>query len=87
MNSKKLSKIEAEQQINQIFSNQPSQREIKKVKRLAMSKNIKLGALRKKFCKKCLTFFTPNNHNIRIKKPFKIVKCKSCENVSRYKLK
>ncbi len=87
MNSKKLSKKEAEQQINQTFSKQPSQKEIKKAKLLAMSKNIKLGDLRKKFCKKCLIFFTPNNSKIRIKKPLKIIKCKECGYASRYKLK
>ena len=87
MNPKKSSKEEIKKKINKIFSNQPSKKEIKKVKRLAMSKNIKLGPLRKKFCKKCLTFFQPSNNKIRIKKPFKIIKCKHCGFVSRYKIK
>jgi RNase P subunit RPR2 len=89
MDKKKLSKKEIEEQIKQIFFKKafPTPKEIKKVKRLAMSKNIKLGDLRKKFCKKCLIFLTPNNSEIRIKKPIKLIKCKSCNYVSRYKLK
>jgi len=86
MKPQKLSKQETEEQIKQIFNNQPTPKQIKKAKRLAASKNIKLGPLRKKFCKKCLTLFTPNNSEVRIKKPLKIVKCKTCNHISRYKL-
>lgn len=86
MKQPKLSKQETEQQIKQIFSNNPLPKQIKKAKRLAMSKNIKLGNLRKKFCKKCFTFFTLNNSEIRIRKPFKIIKCKKCGYISRHKL-
>lgn len=88
MNHKKFSKEEAEQQIKKIFSKKtsPTQKDIKNIKKLAKSKNIKLSFFRKKFCKKCLTFFTPNNSEIRIKKDFKIIKCKICNYVSRYKL-
>ncbi len=82
----KLSKKQTEQEIKQIFSNNPTQIQIKKTKKLAMSKNIKLGNLRKKFCKKCYTFFTPNNSETRIKKPLKIIKCKNCDYISRYKI-
>jgi len=82
----KISKQEAEQQIKKIFSNNPTPKQIKKAKRLAMSKKIKFSNLRKKFCKKCFTLFTPNNSEIRIKKPLKIVKCKNCNHISRYKL-
>ena len=74
-------------EIREIFSGQPSPKEIKKAKKLAMGKNIKLGILRKKFCKKCLSFFNSENHEVRIKKGFKIVKCKKCNYVTRYKLK
>ena len=86
MNLKKTLKQETKEQIQNIFSNNPSQSEIKKAKKLAMSKNISLKKLRKKFCKKCLTFFKPDNHTIKIKKPLKIIKCKTCNHVSRYKL-
>jgi len=82
----KLSKQETEKKINEIFSNNPNLEEIKKTKKLAMSKNIKLGKLRKKFCKKCCSLFNSNNSKIRIKKGFKIIKCK-CGYISRYKIK
>ena len=82
----KLSKQETEKKINEIFSHNPSSKEIKKAKKLAMSKNIKLRDLRKKFCKKCYSLFNSNNSKIRVKKGFKIIKCK-CEYVSRYKIK
>jgi|APSaa5957512622_1039677.scaffolds.fasta_scaffold32056_5 RNase P subunit RPR2 len=87
-NSKKLSKKQIQEQINIIFSTKPfpSQKQIKKAKRLAMSKNIKLGKMKKQFCKKCFTFFTPNNSEVRIKKPLKIIKCKNCNKISRYKI-
>ena len=84
----KLSKKQIEQELKQTFNsnNPPTQNQIKKAKRLAMSKNLPLKQYKKKFCKKCLTFFTPNNSEIRIKKPLKTIKCKNCNHVSRYGL-
>lgn len=82
----KSSKQETEKKINELFSHNPSPKEIKKTKKLAMSKNIKLGNLRKKFCKKCYSLFNSKNSKIRVKKGFKIIKCK-CGYASRYKLK
>jgi len=81
-----LSRQETKKKINEIFSNNPSPNEIKKAKKLAMSRNIKLGRLRKKFCKKCYSLFNSSNSKTRIKNGFKIIKCK-CGYVSRYKLK
>ena len=83
----KQSRKETEEKIKEIFSGNPSAKEIKKVKKLAMSKNIKIGELRKKFCKKCYSLFNSKNSEIKIKKGFKIIKCKDCKNISRYKLK
>lgn len=82
----KLSKQEIQAKIKLTFLNNPTQTQIKKIKRLAMSKNIRLKEYKKKFCKKCLTCFTSTNHSIRIKKPFKIIKCKNCNYISRYHL-
>ena len=81
----KLSKQEAEQKIKEIFSNNPSPKEIKKAKRLAMNKKIRLGNLKKKFCKKCYALFDIGNSEIRIKKGMKVIQCKSCGQISRYK--
>lgn len=87
MKKEKLSKSEIEQKIKEIFESNPSPKEIKKAKTLAMSKNIKLGNIRKSFCKKCYSLFNSKNSEIRIKKPLKIIKCKECGYVSRYKLR
>ena len=86
MKKEKFSKQEIQIKIKEIFKNNPSPKEIKKAKRLAMSKNIKLKELRKKFCKKCYALF-PQNAEIRIKKSLKIIKCKTCGYVSRYTIK
>jgi RNase P subunit RPR2 len=87
MNNKKLSKQEIQKEINRIFLKNPNPKEIKKAKRLAMSKNIKLGDLRKKFCKKCFTLFKNNNYSVKINKGFKTIRCKTCNYISRYKIK
>lgn len=86
MKLKKLSKQETMQQIKEIFSENPTAEKIKKAKKTAMSKNIKLGDARKLFCKKCCSLFNSKNSEIRIKKGFKIIKCKKCSFVSRWKL-
>ena len=84
----KSGKQEIEDKIKSVFEKaNPSQQEIKKIKKLAASKNIKLGELRKKFCKKCFAFFNGKNSEIRIKHGNKIIKCKKCGCVNRYKLK
>ena len=85
---KKLTRAETEKEIEDFFKNIDSKtpKEIKKIKRLSMKHNIKLGNLRKKFCKKCYSTF-PINAKIRIKKNMKIVKCKKCSYVSRWRFK
>jgi len=82
-----LSKQKIQEKISEIFSKKSSEEEIKKVKKLAMSKNIKLKELKKKFCKKCYSQFDSDNSGIRVKKGFKVVKCKKCGFLNRYKLK
>lgn len=83
---KKLSKTEAEKKIKEFFENieNKSSKDVKKIRRLAMNKSIPLKELRKKFCKKCLTPF--KNSKIRIKKCMKIVTCKKCDYISRWKI-
>jgi RNase P subunit RPR2 len=83
---KKLSKLEIEQKIKDVFSKTPTSEQIKKIKKLAMSKNIKLKEYKKLFCKKCYSLFNSNNSEIRIKKPYKIIKCKNCGYVNRWKM-
>jgi len=82
-----LTKQEINEYIKNVFSKESSAKEIKKAKKLAMNKRIKLGEFKKKFCKKCYSMFNSNNSEIRIKKGFKVIRCKECKSISRYKLK
>jgi len=84
---KSFSKKEAEEYIKKAFvENLPKER-LKNLKLLAMSKNIKIGGMKKRYCKKCYSLFTIKNSEIRIKKPYKKIKCKNCGYITRYKLK
>ena len=84
---KKLSKTEAKQKIREFFQDirEGIPKDVKKIKRLAMSYNIPLKEKRKKFCKKCLILY--KNPKIRITKKMKTITCKNCGYVSRYKFK
>lgn len=80
------SKSEAEKQIQEFFTNirNKTPKEVKKIKKIAMRKSIKLRDKRKLFCKKC---FAPyKNPKIRIKNKMKIIICENCGNVSRWKI-
>ncbi len=83
---KRLTKSEAEKEIKEFFENleEKTPEEIKKIKRLTMEHNIKLGNLKKRFCKKCYSFL--KNSEIRIRKGKRRVKCKNCGYVSRWKI-
>ena len=61
-----------------------SPKEIQKVKKVAMKINFPLKEKRKLFCDKC---FSPHlASKVKIKKGFKIIKCKKCGKVSRWKI-
>ena len=83
---KKLSKTEAEKQIEEFFSDITSKtpEEIKKIKRLAMRHSIRLGEKRKFFCKKCLNSY--KEPSIRIKNDLLSITCEHCNHVSRWKI-
>ena len=85
---KKISKTEAEKQINEFFSDVKNKtpKEIKKIKEIAMSKNFPLKEKRKLFCKYCLAPFS-GKEKIRIKNKIKSVECLKCKKVSRWKTK
>lgn len=84
---KKSSKTEAKQKIREFFQDTRDRipKDVKKIKRLAMSYNLPLKEKRKKFCKKCLALY--KNPKIRIKNKMKTITCENCGYVSRYKLK
>ena len=84
---KKLSKIEVKEQIEDFFKNikNKNPKEVKKIKRLAMAYNIKLGKKKKTFCKKCFKpYIEPS---IRIKNGLIRITCENCEHVARWKIK
>ncbi len=83
----KKTKKEIIKDIDDFFRNIKTKtpKEVKKIKKLAMKYKIPLKEKRKLFCKKCYSpFISPK---IRIKKGLKIVECKSCGYVSRWKIK
>ncbi|MFA5856669.1 MAG: hypothetical protein WC867_04875 [Candidatus Pacearchaeota archaeon] len=86
-NPKNLSKSEIQERISKTFSSNPSKEDIRKIRNLAMSKNVKIKEHKKKFCKKCFTLFNSSNSQIRIKNSLKIIHCLKCGYISRYKLK
>jgi len=85
----KLTKKEAERKIESFFKKLKNKtpKEIKKIKKLAMRNNIKVGEKRKLFCKKCNIIFNSKNSKTRIKRGRKIILCNKCGQISRWKLK
>ncbi|MFB6246110.1 MAG: hypothetical protein ABEI74_00775 [Candidatus Pacearchaeota archaeon] len=83
----KISKKEAERQVEDFFKNikNKSAREVKKIKKIAANKKIRLGEKRKLFCKKCLMPYQ-GNEKIRIKNGRKIVECGNCGYVARWQI-
>ena len=84
---KKVSKTEAKEQIQEFFNNlgKKTPNEVKKIKKLAMSHNIKLGDKKKLFCKKC---FKPyKSPSVRIKNDMIRITCENCEHKNRWKFK
>jgi len=85
MPKQSLSKSEIQEKIKETFEGKPTEKEIKKIKKLAMSKNILLKNYKKLFCKKCFALFDFNS-SYRIKKGFKIIKCAKCSYITRRKM-
>ena len=83
---KKISKTEAQEKIKDFFSHvkHKTPEEIKKIKNLAMKHNIKLGDLRKLFCKKCLSPYIRSS--IIFKNGFLTIECEYCKYKNRWKL-
>lgn len=81
-----LSKKETKEKIDSFFENleDKSAKEVKKIKRLAMNKNISLKEKRKLFCRKCFNIY--KNPKIRIKNKIKSIECENCGAISRWKL-
>lgn len=83
---KSISKKEAEKQIEEFFEHikEKTPEQVKKIKKLAMSHNIKLQNKRHTFCDKCFRpYKTPS---IRIKKGIVTITCEKCGHASRWKM-
>lgn len=82
---KELSKKEAKKEIEEFFSHikEKTAEEVKKIKRRAMSHNIKLGDKRKLFCKKCLSPY--KEPSVRIKNDIITMTCDTCNHKNRWK--
>ena len=85
-----MNKKEIKERIEDFFQDISNKhpREVKKIKRLGMSINYKLGNLRRGFCKNCYAPLIPGlTCKIRIKKGVKTVTCNLCNTKNRWKLK
>jgi RNase P subunit RPR2 len=61
--------------------------EVKKIKRLAMARNLKLGILRKTFCKSCLSQLKGQLRITKLKGiVYKTVTCNKCGHKNRFKV-
>jgi RNase P subunit RPR2 len=82
-----LSKSETEKIIKEFFKNikNKTPKEIKKIKKIAMHKNIPLKENKKLFCKNCLNPYKYPKIRIKNNKLIKI--CENCRYVSRWKIR
>ena len=83
---KKISKLEAREKIKDFFMDVGNKKakDVKKIKKIAMSQNIPLKELRKEFCKRC---YSPLKGKTRINNKIKSIVCKECGNTTRWKIK
>jgi len=84
---KTTSKTEAKKQIEEFFENikNKSPKDVKKMKKFAMSYKIPLKEKRKLFCQKCLN--PHKNPSIRVKNGLIRINCGECGYTSRWKIK
>lgn len=81
-----MNKNLAHERIRDFFrQNELNAKDVKKIKRLAMQHNIKLGEYRKRFCKKCYSDL--KSGKTRITKIYKVVECPACKQNNKYKIK
>ncbi len=85
---KKLSKTETQEHIASFFRDikKKSAKDIKKIKKLAMSQNIPLKEKRKLFCRKCFAPYS-GKEKIRVKEGIKNVECLNCKETNRWKIR
>ena len=80
----KTGKKDVEKVIEEFFREKHKPEEVKKIKKLSMEYRIRLGELKKKFCKKC---FFMNLKTLSIKNKVKRVQCENCKSIFRWRVK
>ncbi len=82
----KISKNEAKERIEEFFKDikNKSPKEVRKIKKIAMHYNIKLGDKRKEFCKRC---YSVNLKVKSVKNKIKTTRCEGCGTINRWKIK
>jgi len=79
-----LNKKEAQKKIDEFFKKDDfTAEEVKKIKRLAMKFNIKLGLYKRTFCKKCMSKL---KGQLRMNKMYKTIKCRNCRYKNRFRI-
>ena len=79
----KPTKKQVEKEIKKFFKSKHDSSQVKKIKKLGMRYQIKLGKLRKLFCKKC---YSMNLRTLSVKRGIKRVGCGDCRFVARWKI-
>ena len=79
-----MNKIQTQEEISEFFKEKHEKEQVKKIKKLAMSYQIKLGENKKLFCKKC---YSMNLQVLGIKNNMKRVQCRECNYIKRWKVK
>ncbi|MEK6848237.1 MAG: hypothetical protein AABX65_01245 [Nanoarchaeota archaeon] len=84
----KINRTKGKEEIDEFFLNlkDKTPEQVKKIKKLAMNHNIKLGAKRKLFCNACYSILSPLGIEVKIKGGEKIVKCRVCGQIARWKI-
>ncbi len=84
---KTISKTEAKKQIEEFFENiqDKSLKDVKKIKKLAMTHKIPLKDKRKLFCNKCMS--PHKNASIRVKNGLIRINCGECGHTNKWKIK
>jgi len=86
---KKITRSQIEKEIISFFNQSISEKdsfEVKRIKKIAMSKNISLKDFKKLFCKYCLNPYN-RKEKVRIKNGIKSTTCNKCNKTSRWKIK
>tara|TARA_Y100000310_G_C20016125_1_gene505223 strand:- start:133 stop:393 length:261 start_codon:yes stop_codon:yes gene_type:complete len=79
-----LNKSQAQQHISDFFKQKEfTDKELKKIKRMAMKFHISLKSYKKLFCKKCLL---PLKGKTRITKTHKTIECQNCNHKNKWKI-